>query len=192
MVNALQQRQLSVHLRQLVTGRATNDQFDEWYAEYEKSEDRAVREIAAFGYALYSSDLLWPCRLRGFHAVDQETRRATARCVLFLRSDREYEWPPRPNSVVSRCLKGAAFFLGMPLGITLLLCTLALIPSNDYYLAGDLAAVGALTLFGSVWLTWFWAPYTAGWRAWCESGDYDAWPFLRAGDFDLARGEKGS
>jgi len=89
MVDSLKRRQLSQHLRQLVTGRATNDEFDEWYYnDYETSEDRATQAISAFGYSLYSD--LWPYRLRGVHAVDKETRRTAARCVLFLRSKLEY------------------------------------------------------------------------------------------------------
>ncbi len=189
MIDAVKRRQLSSHLRQLVTGRATNDQFDEWYYnDYEVSEDRAVKEIAAFGYCLYSSDLVCPYRLRRIHALDKETRKTAARCVLFLRSSLEYEWPERPDSPAARLLKGLALFLGVPLGIVLALISLPLLPSRDYAF-GMWLAVGAVTiLLLSVWLSWFWNPCAAQFEKWYHSGNHSVWPFLRTEDFDRLRG----
>jgi len=191
MVDSLIRRQLSQHLRQLVTGRATNDQFDDWYCEhYAHSADRAVQAISGFGYGLFSSDLLWPYRLRGIHAVDKETRRTAARCVLFLRSSLEYEWPESPDSPIGGCLKGLALFLGLPLGIVLTLLSLALIVPKDHSLAMMLGLGGAALMLLAIWLSWFWSPCAAAHREWCRSGDYDAWPFLRRADLDRARAGK--
>jgi hypothetical protein len=87
MIDRKLRAELSQDIRRLATGRMTNDAFDDLYYEvYERSDDRAVNEIAAFCYGLYSSDLLFPIRLRGRYALDAETKRTIARCVLFLRS----------------------------------------------------------------------------------------------------------
>jgi hypothetical protein len=189
MVDPLKRRQLSQHLRQLVTGRATNDQFDDWYCEhYARSEDRAVQEISSFGYSLYSSDLLWPYRLRGIHAVDKETRRAAARCVLFLRSGLEYEWPASPDSPIGRYLQGLALFLGLPLGIVLTLLSLPELATKDRGLAMLLGLGGVALMVLAIWLSWFWSPCAAASRECCKAGDLDAWPFLRRSDLDRATG----
>ena len=162
MIDALKRRQLSSQLRHLVTGRATNDQFDEWYYnDYEESQDRAVQAVSAFGYGLYSSDVLSPYRLRGIHAVDSRTRTTAARCVLFLRSSLEYEWPDQPDSPAARLLQGMAFFLGLPVGIVLGLISIPLIFTRDTGFAIWLGAAGASVLILSAWLSWFWNPCAA-------------------------------
>jgi hypothetical protein len=86
--------ELRIALRRLVTGRMTNDQFDDLYYEHwMDSKDLAVAKIGEFGYCLYSSDLLLPYRLKGPHAVSPEVRRLASRGILFLYTDQEYEWP---------------------------------------------------------------------------------------------------
>jgi hypothetical protein len=182
-------RQLSQNVRRLVTGRMTNDDFDDIYYEvYAASADRAVREISAFCYGLYSSDLLGTYRLRGWHAVDPATRDAAARAVLFLRSGREYEWPDRPDNPGLRLLAGFAMFLGIPAGAALLLICIPLILSGSVDFGGTLALLGLAVLGASVAFTLWWPRLLSReWEAFQNSGDHDVWPFLRCADFDGAR-----
>jgi hypothetical protein len=86
-------RELRHNLQQLIEGLMTNDDFDARYEEaYRVSSDLAVREIAMFGWSLYSSDV-WPYRLQGRHAVDASTRSAAERAMQFLDTDQEYSYP---------------------------------------------------------------------------------------------------
>jgi hypothetical protein len=80
-------------LRRLASGRLTNDEFDEAYPSW--SRDRGVRNISEFAWSLYSD--YHTHRLLGRHALTPETRRIAARCVLFLHSGVEYEWPDPPR-----------------------------------------------------------------------------------------------
>lgn len=85
-------RQLSESLRQLADGRISNDAFDQrWARTARRSQDPAVREIYAAAWHLYSD--LETYRLVGTRRLGRETRRNVARCVLFLRTSRRYEWP---------------------------------------------------------------------------------------------------
>lgn len=189
MIDIDTRRQLSADIRKLATGRMTNDEFDDvYYERYENSDDRAIREIAAHCYGLYSSDTLLPIRLRGRHALDSASRTAIARCVLFLRSGLQYEWPETPDSVGLRLLWALAFNLGLPGGIALaLICIPATIDTPDP-VTGTLAVVGILVAIASgLFLSrgsWFmrdaWDRYTA-------AGDYDAWPYLTADSLALSR-----
>jgi hypothetical protein len=189
MVDPQTRRLLSLDVRRLVTGRMTNDAFDDVYYEtYERSDDRAVREIATFCYSLYSSDLLLPYRLRGRHSVDDETRSTAARSVLFLRSNFEYAWPPFPDNFALRVLAGLAMFLGLPGGIALLLICIPLELSGPDSMTAPLAIIAAFLLVGSAALAFYWPRFLrTDWQSFKESGDYDVWPFIRRKDFDTAR-----
>lgn len=93
MVDRDLRRELRRNLQQLIDGNMTNDDFDDRYEEaYRVSSDLAVREIAMFGWSLYSSDV-WPYRLQGRHAVDASTRRAAEQAMQFLDTDHEYSYP---------------------------------------------------------------------------------------------------
>lgn len=191
MIDATARHDLSLNLRRLVTGRMTNDEFDEFvYFPLCDSKDLAVRWIAEFGYCLYSSDLLKPYRLAGRHAVSTEERQTAARCVLFLRTRLEYEWPSKPDSLLVCLVQSLAYPFGIALGITLALLSLALVVTGDWPEATlwfILAAAGVL--LSSAWLAFVYPErwYAPRWEAFCQSGDYDVWPFLRRGDFEAAR-----
>jgi hypothetical protein len=187
-------RELSQDLRRLVTGRITNDAFDDLYfGRYGRSSDRAVNEIAEFGWGLYSSDLLWPYSLRGRHATSKANRRAAARSVLFLRSGLEYDWPREPSSAM-HCLIGAlAFNLGLPGGIALLICSVPFLIGGveDVDFLWPVAGLGLANTILSGW-------YLSGggdrtrfqslaFQNWLRAGDFDVWPFLRREDFYEAR-----
>lgn len=111
---------LSGDLRALVTGRMTNDDFDDvYYGKYLDSDDQAVREIAEFGWTMYSSDLLYPYRLRGRHAVGPDERKFAARSILFLRTNNEYQEPPESERFTSYRSTQNQMFLFMWMGILL-------------------------------------------------------------------------
>lgn len=194
MVDVSARRELSQNLRRLVTGRMTNDEFDELvYDPSCDSADGAVRNIAEFGYCLYSSDLLWSYRLKGRHAVPREERRTAARCVLFLRSALEYEWPPTPDNPTARLLQGLSIFLGIPLGLALLIMCVPLFFTDAWpEMIGEIFLAAAAVLAFSFWMivVYPWrTSRSARWQAFVQSGDYDVWPFLRRSD--LARACQG-
>jgi hypothetical protein len=189
MIDHAARRMLSQDARRLVTGRMTNDQFDDvYYEQYAESPDRAVAEISSFCYSLYSSDVLWPYRLRGWHAVDAETRSTAARCVLFLRSGREFEWPRFPDNVILRVVAGLAMCLGLPAGIALILIGLTMIADGWDRVVGAFAITGLILLAASsAFLRWWPRFLSADQKAFLESGEHDVWPFLRHADFDGGR-----
>jgi len=80
---------MALLLRRLVTGRITNDEFED---EIPRSPaDPAVTAIYRHGaWGLYSD--LHQHRLVGRLRLPREERREVARFILFLKSDLEYEW----------------------------------------------------------------------------------------------------
>lgn len=190
MVNTKLRQSLSQNARRLITGRMTNDAFDVAYADlYETSTDHAVSEIALFFHCLYSSDLLFPLRLRGRFAVDDETRSVVARAVLFLRSGLKYEWPLWPENSMRHALAGLAKWIGVPAGLwlTLKCAPDAWLGANER-IAGLLAILGVVLSIGSAALAFFLPRQSPeDWKRYRESGDYDVWPFVRRDDFNAAR-----
>lgn len=85
-------RHLAEGLRHLAIGRITNEDFERRYARSAlRSKDLGVRHIYEAAWHLYND--LETYRLTGAHRLDRKTRRDVARCILFLRSMRPYEWP---------------------------------------------------------------------------------------------------
>ena len=189
MIDGMLRPELSQDIRRLATGRMTNDAFDDRYYEvYERSDDRAVTEIASFCYGLYSSDLLLPMRLRGRHALDDETKRTIARCVLFLRSGHEYEWPPFPGNLAARILAGLSISLGFPGGVALTLIGLMMAVSNPEPFAFVVLAIGLPLAAACLYVGYFRSTMSPDvWRRYTAFGDYDCWPFLRRESFESAR-----
>ncbi len=186
---------LSQDLRRLVTGRISNDDFDDlFYGRYSSSDDSAVRHLSEYGYGLYSSDLLWPMRLRGHDALTRGERHRAARCVLFLKSGGDYAWPEMPGSKWHGMLWWAALQLGLPTGVILLLYSvpslLTSVRNREFNLSLALGG-GALLIWSVLYLLAHSAfvdeQEHVKWRSWRESGDFDVWPFLRREDFYRAR-----
>jgi hypothetical protein len=188
MIDVAARRLLSQDVRRLVTGRMTNDQFDDvYYDQYAESHDRAVAGISSFCYSLYSSDLPLACSLRGRYAVDAETRRAAARCVLFLLSGREYGWPQFPDDPVIRSIAGIAGFIGIPAGAALALIGLTMVADGWDNVVGCLTIFGLALLIASVAFWCFWPTFLRDdWQAFYRAGEYDVWPFSRTEDYDRA------
>ena len=81
---------LAEAVRQLASGTITNDEFEDRTCLRE-GEDPTLDAIYDFVWSFYSD-----ChrhRLRGRHRLSPLQRSVFARCVLFLHSDRAYEWP---------------------------------------------------------------------------------------------------
>jgi hypothetical protein len=91
MIDSTLRAELSQDIRRLATGQMTNDEFDDRYYEvYQPSDDDAITSIATYCYWLYSSDLLFPMRLRGRYAPKSGN---TARCRAPL-SRRQHSFCP--------------------------------------------------------------------------------------------------
>ena len=93
MVSLSERRVLALALRRLASGRSSNDDFDADCPT--ASSDRALQAVSWAGWTLYSD--YYNYRLRGHRSLSPETLEAVARCVVFLHSDLEYEWPPEPK-----------------------------------------------------------------------------------------------
>jgi len=187
MIDSEARKDLSQRIRQLVTGRITNDAFDDLvYAPYMAHSDAAVREIATFGSSLYGD--LYRYRLKGEHAVDSQTRAAAARCVLFLRSDLEYCWPEPPKYDLLFGIAWAAIYLAIPLAIALFVISLFAALSRDFTSFAIIAACG----FSPLAVRWLLMKVSARhfdslWDSFRAHGDYDVWPFIREEDFEHAQ-----
>jgi hypothetical protein len=78
--------QLSRNLRLLVSGKISNDQFEDGIPE---TSDAAIVAFAGMAWLLYS-DMY---KLVGRSAIEPSARREVLRWVLFLDSDYHYCWP---------------------------------------------------------------------------------------------------
>ncbi len=91
-----QRNQAIVLLRGLAAGKISNDQFEDRWAQLrqlkqpDKPEDIALEAVRTWVWGLYSD--LYEHRLAGKYALSCEGKQALARVILFLRSDRVYEW----------------------------------------------------------------------------------------------------
>ena len=90
MVDRQARNQLAEALRALASGLITNDKFEDRVPR--GSKDPAVWSIFTDGAWLLYSDLK-EYRLKGKNALSPEVKHHIARWVLFLRTDKPYEWP---------------------------------------------------------------------------------------------------
>jgi len=93
MINRENRDRFAEVLRHLFTGIITNDQFEDasWHCP---SEDPAIYEIFYLAaWPMY--DDLHEHKLKGAHAPTEGAKKDLARCILFLKTDLEYEWPRR-------------------------------------------------------------------------------------------------
>ena len=99
MVDLELRHRLSQDLRRLVTGRMTNDDFDDaYYESYMDSNDIAVREISRFGWSLYSSDVLFCLPTNYGGRIASQVRHAKQQHMRFSSSK------PKTNTVIQRIL----------------------------------------------------------------------------------------
>lgn len=189
MIDIRLRHQLSKDLRRLITGRMTNDEFDDACAEfYFDSDDLAVREIAQFGWSLNSGDLPMPYRLRGRYAVDAATRKRAAYSVLFLRTENEYDYPETPESFADSMI-GCVWFNGSLVGIAFLLIALLAFLGGDGEIAGNCFLIGTSIVAGCLLMAWVQHRLHDSFYQELDSiGDLDIWPFVDAKTLAMANG----
>jgi hypothetical protein len=81
--------QLSRNLRLLISGKITNDQFEDGTPG--SNEDAAIMAFADMAWLLYSD--MKEHQLVGRHSIEPSERREVLRWILFLDNDFEYRWP---------------------------------------------------------------------------------------------------
>ncbi len=79
-------------LRGLISGRLTNDDFEDFFPI---SRDPAIEAVWSTAWCLYSD--MRSYALNGAHALHPATRREALRWLLFLDSDLPYMWPERSH-----------------------------------------------------------------------------------------------
>jgi hypothetical protein len=93
MVNREYRDRFAEVLRHLVSGVTSNDQFEDagWHLG---AKDPALWEIFHLAaWPLY--DDMYEHKLQGRYALTLGAKKDLARCILFLKTDLEYEWPNR-------------------------------------------------------------------------------------------------
>ena len=160
MVDEDHRKLLRSDLQALVTGQMTNQAFDDRIEEiYSVSCDVAVREIATFGWSLYSDDTFFAYRLRGRAAVDRDMRRLAARAVLFLRTDCEYAYE-EVDSIRFTAVDwmGGTLWLVANMGIALMLIGVLAGFARDWNLAMGCGLAG-LVAWSLGWVYGAWPMY---------------------------------
>lgn len=172
MVDREARRQYGELLRQFISGRMTNDKYEERSSAIKcDANDPAVIETYYQAWFLY--DDIKTHRMTGTHRLNREGRRTIARAVLFLQSDQEYGWPKDSGFGILMTL-----FLVADVAVGLLL--LALFPDKFMLTLGAFACLGALAVaYSSIRMI-------LEKRLWAATGDVDAWPFLRHSDLEEA------
>lgn len=165
---------LAENLAALAEGTITNDQFLQ--SRPETGHDRAVDEIWRFGDSLYSD--IAPYRLVGRNALSDDVRNVVQRCILFLQSDLEYEWPDFPYNIGDKWLVGGWM-------INMFMFPLLLFIEWIHM---------AIALYASGSLLWFICYIVANkvfnkyqQLFWKCGGDPAVWPFFRACDLERCK-----
>ncbi|WP_442485415.1 hypothetical protein [Aeoliella sp. SH292] len=179
MVDTELRLRLAQDMRLLVTGRLSNDDFDDSYYDYYRdSKDPAVRVIGEFCWALYSSDVLWPYYLKGWHEIGRETKRTATYAFLFLHTNREYGYPLEDDTS-GRILRTFVQSILVILGTTLLVCAWLAFSCRDPDLGWLMTGtgIGVLGLSAAFWKLGRLAANTH-WQRANAMGQLDVWPFL--------------
>ncbi len=175
-------RRLQRRLEDLIEGRITTCQFTRVYSDLERSPDRAVREIARFGWGLYHDDV-GPYRVTKHYRIKPETLAMAKRCIQFLQTDLEYQWPEFPFLTWKEI--AVTLGVGMPLlGIGLLALAVGRAGEEGLNYLWMWGFFGLIAIPCGFWLLIctgkreralqdeFWA-----------SGDRYAWPFLTDAEY---------
>lgn len=88
MIDRIARDQLSRNLKLLLSGRISNNQFEDGIPE---TKDAAIAACADMAWLLYSD--MKEHRLVGHNSIGPGDRREVVRWILFLDSDFEYLWP---------------------------------------------------------------------------------------------------
>src|SRR5688572_22141880 len=104
----------AVLLRRLASGRIHTDDF--FNEVPDRSEDPAIRALFNETWWAFYTDY-GPDRYVGRKSLTPKTQRQVAQLILFLHSDTEYGWPPKPEPPLLRALANAFTFGVLGLGI---------------------------------------------------------------------------
>ncbi|PUV22508.1 hypothetical protein DCO56_20065 [Sphingobacterium athyrii] len=124
MVDLTRRKVLAYHLRHLVVGLISNDEFEEsitddvsfgwlpeqyYHSKEAKSDDPIIRPMLELSWCLYSD--LENRKLTGKYQLSDKELKDIARIILFLNSDFEYEWPyfDRINLLIRLSFKDLLF-----------------------------------------------------------------------------------
>jgi len=170
---------LSQDLRRLVTGRMTNDDFDDaYYDSYMDSDDLAIREISRFGWSLYSSDVLFSYKLRGRHRVSDSARKTAAHAVLFLQTENAYGYPETSDSF-GDSMVGCAWFNGSLVGVAFGLIGGLAFFGGDAETGGYCLAIGFAIIVACFLVAYAQFKQHDQFREECDRiGDMAIWPFF--------------
>lgn len=180
MVDKVTRADLADKLRLLFAGEMTNDEFDkEYHSRWWNAKDDAVREIAKFGWGLYSSDLLFPYRLTGSNTLPEKAIDTAKRATTFLATDKSYSWPTN--------VKGVTSFWGFfsPWNCTIFGIVLLLSLMNGYFLPClALFVLLAICIFHYCLFTY--QDRRAELDHFHASSDIEAWPFISKDEWQKA------
>lgn len=105
MVDRVARDKFAELLRHFAAGNLTNDEYEDAAHGIFEGADRKDRALwAIFSRTWFFYDDTREHRLRDNHALTDEGQHAVARCILFLHSDLEYEWPIKSFISLSGCL----------------------------------------------------------------------------------------
>jgi len=170
MIDKERRKKLAYHLRQLSVGQITNGGFengimkdvtDGWRPEQyyraktAKYDDAAIVPMLETCWSLY--DDTRQHKLVGRDKLHDESLKTIARCILFLRSDLEYEWPH--------------FYMLNPIFKFSILKTFILL------------AINILTL--GRWMRQYRKKEVAAFEEFKKLGDFEYWPFFRKIDYEM-------
>jgi hypothetical protein len=159
-------------LQAMATGRITADEFVDRIERLESS-DPAIQEVFEALVDCYYDDI-GPGRFAGRYRLGREARRKIARVILFLRSEREYEWPP---STRDSCTASIVWMTSFPAFVAGVLVILGGLTDGLWLKEGIMLAVaGVVGMAGTVWAS------VRAHREWESSGDAEAWPYIRQAD----------
>lgn len=166
MVDQKARREYAQLVRQFVSGRMTNDEYENRFEAIEN--DRNDRAFGAVHFELwFCYDDIQTHKMNGRYRLDREGRRTVAQVVLFLQSNQDYPWPKQ--------LWDGSVFLAAAFLVVL---AFALFPETAMITRTGTASIVTLA----------WVGYERRRaRKWEASGDKEAWPFLHQADLEAAR-----
>ncbi len=173
MINREARRKYRELVRQFISGRVTNDEYEEKFEQLKlENLDPAVDEIFHQVWHLY--DDLSTHRMTGDHHLDKAGRRQIAQAVLFLQTENRYCWPQEE-------MWGCLLFLVLSASAAATVCVISLFP------AWFLLVLSVSGCFCSVTTTFLLLKSRQEKRAWQKAGEVAAWPFQTQADLSEAK-----
>lgn len=174
MIDRARRDRLAFLIRQLASGRITNDEFEDTAfdevlsGQTEAQSDPVLLDVLDEVWFFYGD--LREYRLTGPDKLSRECRHALARFIVFLHSDAEYSWHPWWRAYYRARGGTPRFLFTIWLAITTALCLPRLTPLNGT------ASVVIATAIGGI--NWVIDRLHARELLRSAPGDFDAWPWL--------------